>query len=148
MLKRRYSWMLVLLTLAFLVLTGCYRTPEQRAERFVNYMASELKLNDTQKAQLGKIKEEFLAKRPELTKLREDSVKEANELMRSSEIDKARLDALVKKNKTEADDMIGFVFAKFSEIHDMLTPEQREKLVTHIEKHHKSESKPEKGSAY
>jgi hypothetical protein len=32
-------------------------------------------------------------------------------------------------------DIMRFVFAKFTEIHDMLTPEQREKLVVMIETH-------------
>jgi len=127
--------MIVMAALTALVLTGCYRTPEQRAEDMVKHMSSELALNETQKAQLEKIKDEFLARRPEMTKMREETVKEANELMRSSEIDKTRLDALTEKSKTEANDMIRFVSAKFTEIHDMLTPEQREKLTKHIEEH-------------
>jgi Spy/CpxP family protein refolding chaperone len=152
MLRKRFALIIALAALAVVVLTGCYRTPEQKAEHFVNYMVSELKLNDTQKAQLEKIKDEFLAKRPEFGKLREESVKEANELMRSPEIDKAKLNALVEKNQSKANEMIGFFFTKFAEIHDILTPEQREKLVTHIEKHyrskHKTEKEPERGSAY
>ena len=135
MLIKSYVIMIVMAALTALVLTGCYRTPEQRAEDMVKHMSSELALNETQKAQLEKIKDEFLARRPEMTKMREETVKEANELMRSSEIDKTRLDALTEKSKTEANDMIRFVSAKFTEIHDMLTPEQREKLTKHIEEH-------------
>ncbi len=128
--------MITIAALTALVLTGCYRhTPEQRAEYVVKRMSSELGLNDTQKAQLEKIKNEFLARRPEMIKSREETVKEANELMRSTEIDKARLNALVEKNKAEANDMISFVSAKFTEIHDMLTPGQREKLTKDIEEH-------------
>lgn len=135
MLKSRFSIVIILSALAAVVFSGCYRSPEQRAEHFVKYMASELKLNDMQRAQLEKIKDEFLARRPEMDKRREETVKEANELMRSPEIDKAKLDALVEKNQAQANDMIRFVSAKFTEIHDMLTPEQREKLVSHIEKY-------------
>lgn len=121
--------------LAALVLSACYhRTPEQRADHLVKRMTAELSLNDAQKVQLEKIKNEFLARRSE-TKLREETVKEANELMRSAEIDKNRLNALVEKSQAQANDMINFVTAKFTEIHDMLTPEQREKLVKHIEEH-------------
>lgn len=136
MLKKRHVIMITIAALTALVLTGCYRhTPEQRAEYVVKRMSSELGLNDTQKAQLEKIKNEFLARRPEMIKSREETVKEANELMRSTEIDKARLNALVEKNKAEANDMISFVSAKFTEIHDMLTPGQREKLTKDIEEH-------------
>ncbi len=135
MLKHRLASLAVLMALSALIVTGCYRSPEQRAEHIVKHMAAELKLNDTQKAQLEKIKDEFLARRPEMAKLRQESVKEANELMRSPEIDKARLNSLIEKNTAQLDDFVRFVFAKFTEIHDMLTPEQRDKLVTMIEKH-------------
>lgn len=133
----RTAKLIVFFALSALVVAGCYRTPEQRAEWFVKRMASELKLDDAQKAKLEKIKDEFLAKRPEMKKVHEETVKEANELMRSAEIDKVKLDALIAKSQTHANDMVGFIAAKFTEIHDMLTPEQREKLVAHIEKHMK-----------
>lgn len=135
MLKRKYTIVIVMAALAALVFTGCYRTPEQRAEHFVKRMASELKLNNAQTAQLEKIKDEFLAKRPEMVTMREETVKEANALMRSAEIDTARLNALIEKNQTQANEVIRFISAKFTELHDMLTPEQREKLVSMIEKH-------------
>ena len=118
-----------------LILTGCYRTPEQRAGYMIKHLAAELKLNDSQTAQLEKIKDEFLARRPGMIKMREETVKEANDLMRSAEIDKTRLNALEVKGQTQMNDFMQFVFAKFTEIHDMLTPEQREKLVVMIEKH-------------
>lgn len=135
MLRKSYVIMIVMAALTALVLTGCYRTPEKRAEYMVKRLSSELALNDTQKAQLEKIKDEFLAKRPEMAKMREEAVKEANELMRSAAIDRARLTALVEKSQRGTNDMIRFVFAKFTEIHDMLTLEQREKLTKHIEEH-------------
>jgi Spy/CpxP family protein refolding chaperone len=134
--KKRSIILIVMAVLAALVLTSCYhRTPEQRAEYVVKRMAEELSLTDVQKAQLEKIKNEFLARRAEMPKLREATVKEANELMRSADIDKTRLNALVANTQAQANDMISFVSAKFTEIHDMLTPEQREKLVRHIEEH-------------
>jgi len=141
MLKRRMTIAIMLMTVAALMVSGCHRSPEQRAEYMVKHIASELKLDDSQKARMEKIKDEFLARRPEMSKMRDETVKEANELMRSPEIDKARLNALQEKNKAFADDMIGFVVAKFAEIHDMLTPEQRDKLVTLIEKHHREGAK-------
>jgi Spy/CpxP family protein refolding chaperone len=125
------------ITIAVLILSSCYRTPEQRAEHVVKYLAAELKLDDSQKAQFEKIKDEFLARRPGMIKMREETIKEANELMRSTEIDKTRLTALEEKNQTQMNDIMHFVFAKFTEIHDMLTPQQREKLVAMIESHMK-----------
>jgi Spy/CpxP family protein refolding chaperone len=137
MLKKRTIIGILFLAVATTILSGCYRTPEQKAEHMVSRLATELKLNDVQKAQMEKIKDEFLARRPAEIRQREESIKEANALMRSEVIDKTRLDALVAKNEAEVDDMLRFVSAKFTEIHDMLTPEQREKLVSLIEKHMK-----------
>ncbi len=147
--KNKKFIIITVATIAMLILGGCTRTPEQRAEHMVKYLASELKLDDSQKAQFEKIKDEFLTRRPGMIKMREETVREANELMRSAEIDKTRLNALVEKNQTQATDMMQFVAAKFTEIHDMLTPEQREKLVVMIEKHmsdkRPSETQQEKG---
>jgi len=135
MLRRNRTILIFLVALAALTLAGCYHTPEQRAEYMVKHMTSELGLNDAQKARLESIKDEFLARRAGMAKLREETVKEANVLMRSSEIDKARLSALVDKTQTQANDAIRFFTEKFTEIHDMLTPEQREKLVKHMEEY-------------
>jgi len=118
-----------------LILTSCYRTPEQRAEHMVTKLATELKLDSSQTAKLEKIKDEFLAMRPGMINMRIETVREANDLMRGAEIDKTRLNALVDKNQAKMNEMIRFVAEKFTEIHDMLTPEQREKLVMMIEKH-------------
>jgi len=142
MLRKRYIAAVAVAALVLLTVTGCYRhTPEQRAEYMISRIAKELSLNDVQKAKLDKIKDEFLARRGGMATMREDTVKEANELMRSTEIDKARLNALVEKTQAHANDTIRFVTEKFTEIHDMLTPEQREKLVKDIEEfthgHHK-----------
>jgi Spy/CpxP family protein refolding chaperone len=151
--KSKKLIIILLATMTALILSSCYRTPEQRAEHLVKHLAAELKLDDSQKAKLEKIKDEFLARRPEMIKMREETVKEANDLMRSAEIDRTRLNVLAEKNQTQVNDMIRFVFAKFTEIHDMLTPEQREKLVVMIENHmtdkrHAGKEQEKGGSGY
>lgn len=135
--KSRKLIIILLAAAAVLILSSCYRTTEQRAEHMVKYLAAELKLDESQTAKLETIKDEFLARRPGMIKLREESVREANELMRSADIDQARLNALVDRNQTQINELVRFVFAKFTEIHDMLTPAQREKLVVMIERHMK-----------
>jgi Spy/CpxP family protein refolding chaperone len=151
MMKRNKIIIVVLTAIAVLILAGCYRTPEQRAEHMVKHLAAELKLDDSQTAKLEKIKDEFLSMRPGMAKMREETIKEANELMRSPEIDKTRLNALADKNQTQVNDIMRFVFAKFTEVHDMLRPEQREQLVVMIEKHmmdkQRSGAVQEKGSS-
>lgn len=138
MLKGKLTMLVVLAAVVMLTVTGCYRkTPEQRAEDMVQHIAATLDLNAAQTGKLEKIKDEFLARRPEMLKMREETVKEANALMRSPQIDQARLNALLEKDQKMVDDYVRFVAAKFTEIHDMLTPAQRDKLVTEIEEHMK-----------
>jgi Spy/CpxP family protein refolding chaperone len=134
MLKVKFILPVLLATAFMLILTGCYRkTPEQRAEEMVQHIVKTLQLDNAQTIKLEKIKDEFLARRPEMSGVREDTVKEANEMMRSSQINQSQLDALLARNQKVVDDYVHFVAAKFTEIHDMLTPEQREKLVSTIE---------------
>lgn len=134
--KGKFTVLVALTALVMLVAAGCYKkTPEQRAEDVVQHIAATLELDAEQTAKLEKIKEEFLARRPDMLTMREETVKEANALMRSPQIDQARLTALLEKDQKIVDDYVRFVAAKFTEIHDMLTPVQRDKLVTAIEKH-------------
>lgn len=124
--------------LVALVTAGCYhRTPEQRAERVVRHLASTLKLDAAQTAKLEKMKEEFLARRPDIQKTRDESFRDMEEMMQSPQIDQARLNARMEKVQAHANDEIRFLFARFTELHDMLTPEQRTLLVAEMEKYAK-----------
>ncbi len=125
---------------AVTMLAGCYRTPEQRAEHMVSRISEKLDLNETQKAKLNAIKDEFMAKAPAMRKAREETFDEMISLMRSPKIDQDKVNALVIKNKAQADELIGFVSSKYVEFHDMLTPEQREKAAKEMEswkEHHR-----------
>jgi Spy/CpxP family protein refolding chaperone len=136
--RRKYLFPIIALfaVLFALVIAGCYhKTPEQRAESAVQHLVSTLKLDATQTAKLEKMKEEFLAKRPEMLKMRAESMADIKEMMLSSQIDQAKLNARMEKIQAHTGDMIKFLSAKFEEFHDILTPEQRTKLVEEMEKH-------------
>jgi Spy/CpxP family protein refolding chaperone len=137
--RSKYTILVIglLTALLTLVFTGCcyHRTPEQRAERVVKHLVSTLNLDAAQTAKLEKMKEEFLARRPDMVKMREESFKDITEMMKSPQIDQAKLNARMEKIQAHTSDLIRFVSAKFVELHDMLTPEQRSKLVEEMEKH-------------
>ena len=134
--KRYRMYMIGLVAIAALVMTGCCRsTPEQRAERAVQHLVSRLNLDNLQTEKLQKMKAEFLARRPEMQKMRAESMADLKEMMLSAQVDEARLNSRREKVQAHADDMIRFVFARFTELHDLLTPEQRAKLVAEMEKH-------------
>lgn len=136
----RKGMMYIALLLAIFVLAGCYRSPEQRAERVVNRIAGKLDLDEQQKAKLSSIKDEIMAKRPEMGKMRDEIFEEVISLMESDKIDDARLNAAADKVEKHIAGDIRFFSEKFKEFHDMLTPEQRAKVVEKIKKmreHHK-----------
>ncbi|HSB33765.1 MAG TPA: Spy/CpxP family protein refolding chaperone [Nitrospirota bacterium] len=129
----------LLTILLTLVVAGCcyHRTPEQRAQRAVQHLITTLKLDSDQTAKLEKMKEEYLARRPDMVKMREESFNDLKEIMLSPQLDQARLNARTEKVQAHADDMIRFISTKLAELHDILTPEQRNKLVEEMEKHAK-----------
>ena len=118
---------------AFLI-TACRRTPEQRAERAMEELIDVLDLKEDQVAHLEKIKDDFMAKRMETAKARGELLDDAIDLMQSRQIEKDRLDSMVLKSRNLADGMISFFFLKYAELHDMLTPEQREKLASEMKR--------------
>lgn len=129
--------MTALLALLLALVAGCcygHRTPEQRAEHIVKHLVGTLKLDAAQTEKLEKIKDEFLVKHAGIRSTREESMKEAREMMMSPQIDQAKLNALIEKRQAQANDLIRLVAAKFTEIHDMLTTEQRNKLAGEMEK--------------
>ncbi len=134
MMNRNFSFLLFAVLIVALTLAGCYRkTPEQRAEGIVSDIVKKLDLNETQKAKLETMKQEFMAKAPVMKKTREESFDQLIGFMRSPAIDQAAITGLAEKNKAQANDLIGFIFAKFTEFHDMLTPDQREKAAKEME---------------
>jgi Spy/CpxP family protein refolding chaperone len=141
MLRGKTALMVVitaLLALLLALVTGCcysHRTPEQRAEHVVKHLVETLKLDAVQTEKIEKIKDEFLTKQAGIRSMREESIKEAREMMMSPQIDQATLNAHIEKRQAQANDLIRFVSAKFTEIHDMLTPEQRNKLAGEMEKY-------------
>ena len=135
--RSKYLILITVTALLAVVVSGCWyhKTPEQKAEHAVQHLVTMLKLDAAQTAKLEKIKEEFLARRPDMVKMREESFKDVKEMMLSPQLDQAQLNARTEKIQANAGDMIRFVSAKFAEFHDMLTPEQRSKLVEEMEKH-------------
>ena len=70
-----------------------------------------------------------------MIKMRQETMNDLKEMMMSPQLDQARLNMRAEKIQENTSDLIRFVSAKFAELHDMLTPEQRSKLVEEMEKH-------------
>ncbi len=104
-------------------------------EHVVRHLVTTLNLNAAQTAKLEKIKDEFLVKRADMVKTREETFNELREMMLSLQLDQGELNARTEKIQAQTSDLIQFVSAKMAELHDMLTPEQRKRFVEEMEKH-------------
>jgi len=136
--KRKYLLPIIGLfaILLALVTASCYhRTSEQKAEHVVKHLISTLNLNPEQTAKLEQMKEEFLTRRTEMKKMQKESLSDIEEMMLSPQVNQTRLNTRMEKIQTHTNDMIRFISAKFVELHDMLTPEQRSKLVAEMEEY-------------
>jgi Spy/CpxP family protein refolding chaperone len=138
--KNKHVILIVALMTALLMLavTGCHRkTPEQRADYVVRHLTKTLELDAGQRAKLETMKENYLAKRSEMMKMRQESLDDLHEMMLGHQLDQARLNARTEKIQAQMSDLVRFISTEFTEIHDMLTPEQRSKLVDMMDKHEK-----------
>ncbi len=125
--------------LVMTMLTGCRHqgqgnvAPEKIAERIIGKISSELDLNEGQKQYLDKVKQELLAKASEMKENHQAMRKEILAQLRQDTIDQEKLKQLTAAHRAEADSVISLLITRLAEFHSMLTPEQKEKLVKHIE---------------
>lgn len=132
--------------LTFLVLGllagGCrhYRSPEKRAEFVAKKITSELDLNDSQKKELYRIKDEILSKRKELKLQGPRIPSEVLAEFRQPTLDEKKINKSFELEMNKMSEMRTFMTKKAVEFHTILTPEQRNKLVDLItefqQKHH------------
>jgi protein CpxP len=114
--------------------------PEKRAKWICNKITSELDLDDAQKVQLNRIKEEILAKHREFkseSKQDEHVQRFLTEVTKDS-LDRNFLLEVTDEKMRQLDEMRAFLVDKLVEFHAMLTPEQKEKLTEKITEFHET----------
>jgi len=106
----------------------------------IKKIAKELKLNEQQKVELDRIKDEIMAKKAEF-KIEHQEIKNAvlSQVKRDT-VDQAALNSLFGDKELEFKEMRAFLIDKFAEFHNILTPEQRLKLAKRMEKFHLNHS--------
>ncbi len=109
---------------------------EKKANWMMKKIAKELKLNEQQKVELERIKDEIMAKKAEF-KVNHQEIKNAVlSQVKSDSIDQAALNGLFGDKELEFKEMRAFLVDKFAEFHSILTPEQRLKLAEKMERFH------------
>lgn len=124
------------------IIAGCSRwhhggRPEERVDKAASRIAWTLDFDKDQKAKLDIIKNDVIAKLKEGKPFRESMHKETVELVKRDNLDReaviAVLDKMIdhfNKNKT-------FIADKIVAFHAILTPEQKKKIVEHMEDRYK-----------
>jgi len=89
----------------------------------------DLDLNDQQKAEVEKIRDEVKAKMDETMKNREEDMKEFGFLFKQDNLSKEQLMSLSQKHDARREEMKSFFMDELIKVHAILTPEQRTKAV-------------------
>ena len=127
---------------AILVFNGCRsHSANHKAEFMVDYIAETLDLDDTQRAQLDEIKDEFLAKAKDMHAKKEAMHAEFKAELLKDEIDQQRVKDLMAQKREQMAEMMDLAVVRLAEFHKTLSTEQKEKLVAKLEWFHSKHSR-------
>lgn len=117
----------------------CFRhaTPERRADHAVKMISRELDLNEAQRAKLGEIKTQVLAKFREMKAENAGMHQEVLAMLKSPSLSRDQLNRIAEKHEEGMRRLKPFIIDRIVEFHGMLTPEQKNKLAELAEKFHK-----------
>lgn len=108
--------------------------PEKKANYIVKRMTKTLNLSELQSSEVRKIVNDLMSKGQELMGDKQKHHAVLLEQLRSDQLDMDLISAMADEKTGQIDEMISLMITKFSELHAILTPEQRTKLADHIEK--------------
>jgi Spy/CpxP family protein refolding chaperone len=92
-------------------------------------ITKELDLNDNQKAEVDKVREEIKAKMESKKKERETDFTEFENAFKQDKLDKQVLKDLAAKHDADREEMKEFFMDELIKFHSILTPEQRSKAI-------------------
>ena len=117
---------------------GCNHRGHGRGAAFMlDYMSEALDLNEDQQAMASSYKDEIMAKVKSMHSEKKQMHDEIKTQLAGESIDKLRVKALVAKHRVGMDEVIDLVVERVADFHATLSPEQRTKLITKLEKFEK-----------
>jgi len=136
--------LLIAIVIGAFFMSGCHRractfhraSPEKGAEWVVKRLSSELDLNEKQKKEVNRIKDEILAKRKGFQDDHHQMFETILNQVKSESVDEARLNQLFQDKEAQFKEIRNFMISKFTEFHKILTPAQREKLASKMNEFH------------
>ncbi len=114
---------------AGVLFAGCrhHRSMEDRADWMANRVSSKLDLDDKQEQTLSRIKDELVSKHKSQAAERARLATDAETLIRSAQMDKAKVKELQTRHQALHGEMETLLAEKIIEFHAVLKPEQRNK---------------------
>lgn len=110
-------------------------------ERRINYvkarLAEKLDLTDTQQAEMDRMIDELKAKGDEIRAQRPEMKTRFIDALRQDHLEADDLLRLIDSKRPEFEELLAMAAEKIAEFHNMLTPEQRAKLISELEYHSK-----------
>ncbi|MDX1699109.1 MAG: Spy/CpxP family protein refolding chaperone [Melioribacteraceae bacterium] len=135
---------IVTLLLVGLIATGCKhrachfnKSPEEKIEYFVEHVSDELDLTEQQEAKVKNLAEEVHSKIENQKSTTHEVYSTLLGEIKNSSVDKEKLSSVIDNKMNNINEMKPFFIDKFTEFHQILTPEQRNELAEKMEKLHK-----------
>ncbi len=133
-----FTVLIAVLGVGSLVFVGCRHPGHQRGAAFMmDYMAEALDLTEAQQTMANSYKDEILAKIKTKHSEKKEMHDELKRQLSGNTIDTVRVKTLIVEHRAGMDDVIDLVVDRIAEFHATLSPEQREKLVSKLEKFEK-----------
>ena len=117
---------------------GMHGISDKHINRMVEKIADELYLDEKQQEKLNSIKEEILAKRPQLEKTSKETKDLFTKEIGKDNFDAAKINKDLDQKHEEMKEFRVFLVEKLAEFHAVLSPQQKKELAEHIEKKKKS----------
>jgi len=108
-------------------------------EHRINYVkariADRLELTDDQKSELNHMIDDLQAKHDEIESQRSEFRAQFMDVLRQDHLEAEQITKLVDSKRPEFEELLSLVAEKIAEFHNMLTPDQRAKLIAELESH-------------
>jgi uncharacterized membrane protein len=125
--------------IGLLFMAGCKRVPpNEKVERLITKISTELDLDAAQKEHLTRIKDELITKAKGMHDQHEETRQEILDLLSQEALDEQRLQQLYLEKREKVDEWVSLFISRLAEFHRSLSPEQRIKLADALEKAHEN----------
>lgn len=136
MLKRMTFVTVALAIVSLGLLAACNsKTPEEKAQSFVNHSARKFDLTDYQKARLLEVASVALDLRAELTKDQDELNVELINMFVSDQLDQPRINQVLTEKEEIFKTYSRLLITRVAEFHDSLSPQQRREIAEILRKH-------------